>query len=211
MVETAYPEVPGAPAAGAAGDLLEGVVSERGAAGSVMASSAPEPAEQDAVQRERRRRVMALKQELVGGDLLTAAEVAEILDIHPRTVGEYIRDGKLKAFQFGGGWKISEGALRAFVHDQTQTPPAAAGTSPTHPIVQAIDEVLMTLSPGGEASQSPARGSGRGSPYKCSFCGKPQEQVQRLIAGPNRVYICNQCIGLCNDIIAEEKAKPQPA
>jgi excisionase family DNA binding protein len=177
--------------------------------------SVPEPAEQDAVQRERRRRVTALKQELVGGDLLTAAEVAEILDIHPRTVGEYIRDGKLRAFQFGGGWKISEGALRAFVHDQTQTPPAAAGTSPSHPIVRAINEVLMTLSPGGssggETGQSSARGSGRSSPYKCSFCGKPQEQVQRLIAGPNRVYICNECIGLCNDIIAEETAKPQPA
>lgn len=204
MVEPSYPEAAGVPAADAVGDSSAG-----DAVGPAMSSSAPEPAEQDAVQRERRRRVMALKQELVGGDLLTAAEVAEILDIHPRTVGEYIRDGKLKAFQFGGGWKISEGALRAFVHDQTQTPPAAAG--PTHPIVRAINEVLMTLSPGGEAGQPPARGSGRGSPYKCSFCGKPQEQVQRLIAGPNRVFICNQCIGLCNDIIAEETAKPQPA
>ena len=66
---------------------------------------------------------MALKQELVGGDLLTAAEVAEILDIHPRTVGEYIKEGKLRAFQLGGGWKISEGALRAFVREQTQAPP----------------------------------------------------------------------------------------
>ena len=74
----------------------------------------------DAAQRERRRRIAALKQELVGGDLLTAAEVAEILDIHPRTVGEYIREGKLSAFQFGGGWKISETALREFVRGQTR-------------------------------------------------------------------------------------------
>ena len=74
-------------------------------------------------QNERRQRIMALKQELVGGDLLTAAEVAEILDIHPRTVGEYIKEGKLRAFQLGGGWKISEGALRAFVREQTQAPP----------------------------------------------------------------------------------------
>src|SRR5699024_9901925 len=38
---------------------------------------------------------------------------------------------------------------------------------------------------------------------RCSFCGKPQDQVRRLIAGPN-VYICNECIELCQDIIDEE-------
>ncbi|MBM7562192.1 ATP-dependent Clp protease ATP-binding subunit ClpX [Fusibacter tunisiensis] len=38
---------------------------------------------------------------------------------------------------------------------------------------------------------------------KCSFCGKSQEQVKRLIAGPN-VYICDECIELCNEILEEE-------
>lgn len=38
---------------------------------------------------------------------------------------------------------------------------------------------------------------------KCSFCGKSQEQVKRLIAGPN-VYICDECIELCQEIIEEE-------
>ncbi|MBV1818247.1 ATP-dependent Clp protease ATP-binding subunit ClpX [Anaerosalibacter bizertensis] len=38
---------------------------------------------------------------------------------------------------------------------------------------------------------------------RCSFCGKPQEQVKRLIAGPN-VYICDECIELCQEIIEEE-------
>ena len=38
---------------------------------------------------------------------------------------------------------------------------------------------------------------------KCSFCGKPQDQVRRLVAGPG-VYICDECIELCQDIIAEE-------
>lgn len=37
----------------------------------------------------------------------------------------------------------------------------------------------------------------------CSFCGKPQDQVKRLIAGPN-VFICNECIELCQEIIEEE-------
>jgi ATP-dependent Clp protease ATP-binding subunit ClpX len=40
---------------------------------------------------------------------------------------------------------------------------------------------------------------------KCSFCGKSQKQVRKLIAGPG-VYICNECIDLCNEIIAEELA-----
>src|SRR5512136_581410 len=39
----------------------------------------------------------------------------------------------------------------------------------------------------------------------CSFCGKSQKEVKKLIAGPT-VYICDECIGLCNDIIAEEMA-----
>ncbi|MFA6822681.1 MAG: ClpX C4-type zinc finger protein, partial [Geobacter sp.] len=37
----------------------------------------------------------------------------------------------------------------------------------------------------------------------CSFCGKTQEEVKKLIAGP-AVYICDECIELCNDIVAEE-------
>ena len=37
----------------------------------------------------------------------------------------------------------------------------------------------------------------------CSFCGKSQDEVKKLIAGPS-VYICNECVDLCNDIIEEE-------
>ncbi len=44
-----------------------------------------------------------------------------------------------------------------------------------------------------------------GDLVKCSFCGKSQKQVKKLIAGPG-VYICDECIELCNDIIAEELA-----
>ena len=39
---------------------------------------------------------------------------------------------------------------------------------------------------------------------KCSFCGKPQGQVRKLISGPSGVYICDECIEICSDIIMEE-------
>ena len=42
-----------------------------------------------------------------------------------------------------------------------------------------------------------------GDLLKCSFCGKSQKQVRKLIAGPG-VYICDECIELCNEIIEEE-------
>jgi ATP-dependent Clp protease ATP-binding subunit ClpX len=45
--------------------------------------------------------------------------------------------------------------------------------------------------------------------YRCSFCGKTQEQVRRLIAGPGGVYICDECIELCREIIEEEASQPQ--
>ena len=41
---------------------------------------------------------------------------------------------------------------------------------------------------------------------KCSFCGKTQKQVQQLIAGP-QIYICDECVGLCNEIIEERLAE----
>jgi ATP-dependent Clp protease ATP-binding subunit ClpX len=47
--------------------------------------------------------------------------------------------------------------------------------------------------------------------YHCSFCGKSQDQVRRLIAGPGAVYICDECVDLCREIIDEESAPPARA
>ena len=41
----------------------------------------------------------------------------------------------------------------------------------------------------------------------CSFCGKPEEMTKRLVAGPNGVYICDECIEICRDVIKEESDK----
>jgi ATP-dependent Clp protease ATP-binding subunit ClpX len=51
-----------------------------------------------------------------------------------------------------------------------------------------------------------ARVGETGDLLKCSFCGKSQKQVKKLIAGPG-VYICDECIDLCNEIIEEELAE----
>ncbi|MEZ4597490.1 MAG: ATP-dependent Clp protease ATP-binding subunit ClpX [Chloroflexota bacterium] len=56
-------------------------------------------------------------------------------------------------------------------------------------------------------------GKGTKVPYRCSFCGKSQEQVRKLIAGQG-VYICDECINLCQEIIEEEMqdspSRPRP-
>ena len=45
-------------------------------------------------------------------------------------------------------------------------------------------------------------------PLHCSFCGKIDDEVAALIAGPD-VHICNECIALCNDILTESKKTSQ--
>ena len=52
-----------------------------------------------------------------------------------------------------------------------------------------------------------ARASETNEQLLCSFCGKSQRQVKKLIAGPG-VYICDECIDLCNEIIDEELQTP---
>jgi len=54
------------------------------------------------------------------------------------------------------------------------------------------------------------RGVDRFGSLYCSFCGKSQEEVRKLIAGP-AVYICDECVALCNEIIAEEIEKEEAA
>jgi len=44
----------------------------------------------------------------------------------------------------------------------------------------------------------------------CSFCGKSQDEVRKLIAGPS-VFICDECVDLCNDIITEEIQEAEEA
>lgn len=53
-------------------------------------------------------------------------------------------------------------------------------------------------------------GTDTGEAYSCSFCGKPQESVRRLIAGPSKIFICNECVGRCQQIIADDQPIVKP-
>ena len=44
---------------------------------------------------------------------------------------------------------------------------------------------------------------------RCSFCGKVEEQVRKMLSGPNGIYICNECVELCSEILAEEFDGPE--
>ena len=69
------------------------------------------------------------------------------------------------------------------------------------PTPRPVPEVVVTAAP--SRGRAMARTREGGGSLKCSFCGKSQNDVRKLIAGPT-VYICDECIELCNDIIAEE-------
>ena len=60
------------------------------------------------------------------------------------------------------------------------------------------EEAMPNLS-----ERPPTEGAPRAEPVQCSFCAKTQDEVAKIIAGPG-VYICNECVDLCNDIISEE-------
>jgi ATP-dependent Clp protease ATP-binding subunit ClpX len=57
----------------------------------------------------------------------------------------------------------------------------------------------------GKARMSKVPGSDSKNTLYCSFCGKSQQEVRKLIAGPT-VFICDECVELCKDIIHEEKS-----
>ncbi len=48
------------------------------------------------------------------------------------------------------------------------------------------------------------------SEYRCLFCGKHNDEVRRLIAGPMGAFICNECVAKASDILAKEEAEQAP-
>ena len=50
----------------------------------------------------------------------------------------------------------------------------------------------------------PSKDSNSRRIVRCSFCGKTQDQVRKLVSGPNNTYICNECVLLCNEIVSDD-------
>jgi excisionase family DNA binding protein len=57
-------------------------------------------------------------------EILTAGEVAELLQIHPRTVYKLVKEGSIPGRKFGGGWRFSRSEILAMVSPQGNTPPS---------------------------------------------------------------------------------------
>ena len=63
-----------------------------------------------------------------------------------------------------------------------------------------------------------ATSKGRSNVQRCSFCGRDQNEIRRLIAGPDGVFICDECVGLCQEVLEEDgilnaagpQAEPRP-
>lgn len=53
------------------------------------------------------------------------------------------------------------------------------------------------------AAARKAQSMAESDPFHCSFCMKTADEVAKLIAGPGRIFICDECVGLCNDIVAD--------
>ena len=90
----------------------------------------------------------------------------------------------------------------------------AAEAEPTRPRLPTPKEDQGPVEVGdGHVTSSSSSTKGPKVPYRCSFCGKSQEQVRKLIAGQG-VYICDECINLCQEIIEEElleTPRPKPS
>ncbi len=71
------------------------------------------------------------------------------------------------------------------------------------------EEVVMVNERATKADEQPVADKAQKIVRICSFCGKRNEEVHRMIAGPppTSAIICDECIALCNQIIAEEEAK----
>jgi ATP-dependent Clp protease ATP-binding subunit ClpA len=63
---------------------------------------------------------------------------------------------------------------------------------------------------GGKRLVKPPKEVAAGEYVLCSFCGKARPDVEKLISGPG-VYICNECVALCDEIIEEERARKAPS
>ncbi len=124
--------------------------------------------------------------------------VAELPDGQRAAVRLFYLSG-LSYAETAGELGIEVGSVRTRLHK-------ARGTLRRHLRAVGEEEAMAST-----ASTAEAGTGGERQEYACSFCGKRPEEIRRLIAGPKGVFICDECVALCNKIIAEEEAKDAKA
>ena len=127
--------------------------------------------------------------------------VAELPDGQRAAVRLFYLSG-LSYAETAGELGIEVGTVRTRLHK-------ARGTLRRH--LRAVGEEEAMASTASTASTEEAGTGGERQEYACSFCGKRPAEIRRLIAGPKGVFICDECVALCNTIIAEEEAKDAKA
>ena len=115
---------------------------------------------------------------------------------------EAIRRAAAIAQQTGRGDVGTEHLLAALVLD-----PGSRARRVLNPLGVSIAAVKKGLDCYVGPGKQRRRKRGKADPA-CSFCGKSQKQVKKLVAGPG-VYICDECIDLCNEIVAEARDEPR--
>jgi ClpX C4-type zinc finger len=73
------------------------------------------------------------------------------------------------------------------------------------------EDAERSEAPEGAMDDEPRGPRRSAEPIRCSFCGKPRTEVESIVAGPTpAVAICNECVALCAEIIAEQHPPPAP-
>jgi DNA-binding transcriptional MerR regulator len=113
-----------------------------------------------------------------------------------------LRSAEMPLFEIGTllGVPDIEGVQRCLMQQRRRLEGRIAACQEALTVLQMLeDECLNTRKEPTMDGETPA--------YRCSFCGKDQHEVRRMIAGPYAVYICDECLARCNEIIAEEEAQ----
>ena len=107
----------------------------------------------------------------------------------------------ISAQKYGDALKAYQRAVANFLDSKT-TPKRSEIARQLFQIGAALEETLKKAYGEKWAAHVPQFAE-ENQRLACSFCGKDQNEVAKLVAGPT-IYICNECVDLCNDIIAEE-------
>ena len=131
--------------------------------------------------------------------LSTTEEVARYLRVDPVTVRKLVNRGELRAYRVAGEFRFKAADLDEYVQSQVVRPNGeGSGDAGWVDVMRSI------------GYRQEERMDGERAQYKCLFCGRRNDEVRRMIAGPKGAFICNDCVAKASEIIAAEEAQVPP-